>query len=351
MSSRQPWLYSAPVDAAFILAPAFLVTLAVVLWPGFFAQASTGPWMWLLLVVGVDVAHVYSTLWRTYFSPEASSRYRTLLIAIPLVCWLAGVLLYTAGSAIFWRILAYVAVFHFVRQQYGFLRLYARRDSLPGWKRKLDGAAIYASTAYPLFYWHTHPRDFHWFVKGDFVSLPGSGLIETGVAVLYGAILAGYVVSEAALRRWNVPKNLILAGTALSWYTGIVYFNGDLAFTVTNVVTHGVPYMALIWIHQRKRVMVAQAEPERRYVARWFRPSMIPIFLGVLLVFAYVEEGFWDALIWGDHRQFYGWLAFLPKVSDHAVQSVLVPLLALPQATHYVLDGFIWKVRDISIQT
>jgi hypothetical protein len=26
-----------------------------------------------------------------------------------------------------------------------------------------------------------------------------------------------------------------------------------------------------------------------------------------------------------------------------AAQALLVPLLALPQAVHYVLDGFIWK--------
>ncbi|MCC6273443.1 MAG: hypothetical protein IT572_08250 [Deltaproteobacteria bacterium] len=25
--------------------------------------------------------------------------------------------------------------------------------------------------------------------------------------------------------------------------------------------------------------------------------------------------------------------------------AILVPLLALPQATHYVLDGFIWRMR------
>ena len=25
--------------------------------------------------------------------------------------------------------------------------------------------------------------------------------------------------------------------------------------------------------------------------------------------------------------------------------SILVPLLALPQITHYILDGFIWKIR------
>lgn len=346
MNSRQPWLYSASVDAIFLLSPPFLVTALVLAMPDLFAEAHAGPWAWLLLVVGVDVAHVYSTLWRTYFSPETSARFRTQLIAIPVACWIGGVLLYTAGSMAFWRVLAYVAVFHFIRQQYGFLRLYSRKDRLPTWKRHLDGITIYAVTAYPLIYWHTHARDFHWFVAGDFFTVPWP-VIERAAFWIYVAVLASYASSEIHLRNWNLPKNLIVAGTALSWYTGIVLYNGDLAFTITNVVSHGVPYMALIWIYQRKRAAASPDDRERSYSSRWFRPALAPVFAGVALAFAFVEEGFWDALIWRDHMLFFGWLSFLPQVSDHALQSLLVPLLALPQATHYVIDGFIWKVRDM----
>ena len=63
---------------------------------------------------------------------------------------------------------------------------------------------------------------------------------------------------------------------------------------------------------------------------------------------AYLEEALWDVMIWREHTQFFQWFAFLPSVSDHTLLALLVPLLALPQATHYVLDGFIWKVRSLS---
>ncbi|WP_288880196.1 hypothetical protein [Pedobacter panaciterrae] len=36
----------------------------------------------------------------------------------------------------------------------------------------------------------------------------------------------------------------------------------------------------------------------------------------------------------------------LPKVIDMSMLTLLVPLLALPQSTHYVLDGFIWKLKS-----
>jgi hypothetical protein len=329
----QPWLYSRAADLVFILAPAFAVAAALELFPGRFA-GSASPWMWLLLVVGVDVAHVYSTLYRTYFDPDARRKYQTVLTVIPVACWIGGVILYSFGAMTFWRVLAYVAVFHFVRQQYGFLRLYSRRDPAPPWKRRLDAAAIYSAALYPLIYWHTHPRSFQWFVKGDFLRWDAPSV--AGIAQwIYLAILAAYAISEIRTGRWNAPKNLILLGTGLSWYFGIVRHNGDLTFTLTNVVAHGVPYMALVWMYERKSQGV-----------RWYSPAAV--FVGFVAVLAYVEEGFWDVLVWRDHTQFFQWLAFLPQLNHPALLAVVVPLLALPQATHYVLDGFIWRVRDLS---
>ena len=88
-SHRNPWIYSAALDCAFIIAPAFVVAAAVLAFPAAFASGGdVQPWMWLVLVVGIDVAHVYSTLYRTYFDPEESARYRVLLFVIPVAYWL-----------------------------------------------------------------------------------------------------------------------------------------------------------------------------------------------------------------------------------------------------------------------
>jgi hypothetical protein len=64
-------------------------------------------------------------------------------------------------------------------------------------------------------------------------------------------------------------------------------------------------------------------------------------FLATLWLLAYVEEMFWDRCVWQER----GWL-FGGGWDLAAFRWVLVPLLALPQFTHYVLDGFIWRRRD-----
>ena len=338
----QPWVRSARYDGLLILAPPFLALLVVLWLPAAYRSTAQMPLLaWVGLVVLIDVAHVYGTLFQTYFDPGRRQQRRTLLWVVPVGCYAAGVALHSAGGLVFWRVLAYLAVFHFIRQQYGFLRLYSRYEpALPG--RWLATALIYYATIYPLLYWHLSPaRNFNWFVDGDFVQVdwPLGRLVAT---VLYVGLIAAYATQEGyrwyRTRTLNLPRNLLLGGTLVSWYAGIVWFNGDLAFTLLNVVSHGIPYLALVW---NRGPSSAQGRAPRQ--GAWAGPYGLVVFLGLVVVFAFLEEGLWDGLVWREHGTVFGWFQQLPLVSSPVVLSWLVPLLALPQSTHYVLDGFIWR--------
>jgi hypothetical protein len=343
--SSQPWIHSAAADSTFILAPALVATVAALLMVGVgHGQAGLGLWSWALLVIGIDVAHVYSTVYRTYFDRAERARLSAWLIGVPLGSWMLGVLLYSMSAAAFWTVLAYGAVFHFVRQQYGFLMLYARREqSLPPWCRRLDQIAVYGATLFPMLYWHTHlPRQFVWFIDGDFLRLPAS--LWTVGAPLYLLLIAAYLLKEVWLRAhhlsFNIPRNAVVVGTALSWYVGIVRINGDLVFTLTNVVAHGVPYIALTCIFGRRR----DQQLQRRLSL--FLPRLLPIAIGLLVLFAFTEEGLWDALVWREHLQLFPGFRLLPQIQAFSALSLIIPLLAVPQMTHYVLDGLIWRLRS-----
>lgn len=345
--SPQPikyWLSSPVFDSFWILGPAFISAAAVAIFSNSIPETNTVPlWVWVCFVLLIDVSHVYATLFRTYFNERAASENRLLLTAIPIICWVVGSLLYSMNEIYFWRTLAYLAVFHFARQQFGFMMLYSRGGKF----RHLDEAAIYAATIYPLLFWHSHERNFSWFVNGDFLNFPQ--VICTLALPVYILIMVAYTVKEILLHRnrsrsaprvpFNWPKNLLLIGTAVSWWVGIITFNSDMAFTITNVVSHGIPYMALIWLYHHKN-----GSPTKSWKSLLLT-NAIAFFL-FLAFLAYLEEGLWDGLVWREHRSIFAIFSALPHLNDHSILALLVPFLSLPQSVHYVLDGFIWRVKE-----
>jgi hypothetical protein len=234
-----------------------------------------------------------------------------------------------------------------VRQQYGFMRVYSRKEPKKTIASALDSVTIYAATLYPVLYWHLKgPRNFNWFIEGDFVFVKWSWLLPFFTAV-YLLIVAAFLAKEAyafiSRKVFNLPKFAVIVGTVLSWYFGIVYFNGDMAFTLLNVVSHGIPYMALIWIYGEKNYSKKQGG--YRFLKMVFSRYGVLIFLGLVFLFAFIEEGLWDLTVWKEHKNIFGTEGLFDIELSDQLLSFVVPLLALPQITHYILDGFIWKVK------
>ncbi len=340
VAARQEyWLFSRSMDLSVFLGSAVVsLLLLVVGWRLGFLNADTPDWTWISAILLIDVAHVWSTSFRVYFDIEEYKRRIWLYTLVPVLGYIFGVVLYSESEMTFWRILAYIAVFHFVRQQYGWVSLYrakAKETSNVTWW--IDALAVYLATLYPLVFWMSaSKRNFSWFVDGDFVSIPS--LIETVLFPVYILALAIYFgksiylyFSEGFL---NIGKDIVVLTTAICWYVGIVALNSDYAFTVTNVIIHGVPYFALIYFYAKSR---------RNDSTKFYRAlsSNWLVFLATLWFLAYVEELFWHRGVWHERNWMFGsnwdidnWKMFL------------VPLLAVPQLTHYVLDGFIWKRKS-----
>ncbi len=336
------WVHSASTDFWFILSPPFLVTLIVLALSSIISDAHVNAWQWLFLVLFIDVGHVWSTIFRTYLDLDFKKRHALLFIVVPIICLVSTLLLYQMGFMVFWRVMAYMAVFHFVRQQYGFMKMYTPRPVRFRYEQQFDNLVIYAATLYPILKWHlSDSKAFHWFLKGDFVYFE-SIFLGDAIDVLYVVIAVCYGLKEIVLWRpvyW--AKNMIVLGTGLSWYVGIVAFDSDLIFTSINVVSHGVPYMALVYLKAKKRSKQRNVFSNVLQSIFQVRISIF-IFCALLFVLAFFEELLWDALVWRDHYAFFGWLSGTVSL-DQESWMFIVPILSVPQLTHYVLDGFIWK--------
>lgn len=333
---RSAWLFSAPVDTLSFFGAAGFAAVFAAAGVALGIDGETPLWAWVVLVLGIDVAHVWSTLFRVYLDGEELRRRPLLYFAAPVGCWLLGVLAYEAG--VFWRALAYLAAWHFIRQQVGWMALYGRRAGSPRWQARLDAAAIYAATLGPVVWWHANlPRAFWWFMEGDFVSgLPA----WCGAAALAAHALVLAVWLGAWLRERHVGKLLLLAATWLAWFGGIVLAQSDFVFTAMNVVLHGVPYVVLTFRYSRGRARDGEGYG-RRWA--WLVRGGLPAFVGVLLLLAFLEELLWDRFVWHERAALFG-ASSLELAAP--VLAFVVPLLALPQLTHYVLDAFVWRGRE-----
>jgi hypothetical protein len=341
----RPWLFSPGLDV-FAFGGSVVLTVLLLGIAGLTGElplsmsatdVPTPEWTWVMTVLLIDVAHVWGTAILIYLDPVERRRRPLLYGLVPVGVLLLGTAVASESELVFWRILAYVAVWHFARQQVGFLRLYRGRAGEPdGLGRVVDEGAVYAVTLGPIVWWHAHlPTTFHWFADGDF--LPGTPVVVGDAAlVVAGALLLAYAaraLSSAAQRRqWG--KHLLMTTTALVWFSGIVWWRNDLVFTVTNVVAHGLPYMVLVcWTARRRRAQGLS-------VSAVAKAGAVAI-VGALWAFALVEELLWDRLV--HHER--AWLEWLPAIDVGGWRPLLVALLSVPQVTHYILDGVYWKRR------
>jgi hypothetical protein len=332
------WLFSRRADLALFGGTALVALTLVALAPAMGIGSESPEWSWITGVLLVDVAHVWSTTFVVYLDPVEWKRRPLLYALTPVAMFALGVALYAWGPGPFWRFIAYLAVFHFVRQQYGWVMLYrarnGERDRIGRW---LDGATVYAATGYPLLWWHSQlPRGFAWMRDGDFiVGLPA--WVAEAAGIVYVALLASYVVRAGAQLARREPvswgKHLVVVTTALCWYVGIVGTNTDYTFTVTNVFIHGIPYMALVFVYARAAAREAPQGPSARLLGRG-----ILVCLATLWMIAYVEEMLWDRALWHDRSWLFG-----EGLDIGTGAMILAPLLAVPQLTHYALDAFLWR--------
>jgi hypothetical protein len=349
--NKSVWLFSKKIDLIFLFLPVWTVWL----WSfgGELENKILPIWAWVVFIIGIDVGHVWSTLFRTYFNKSDRLNHKKPIRYIPLI--LLPVLFCVAFYSLhlFWSILAYVAVFHFIKQQYGFMVLYSfkNQEKNSPVKQRFDKWVIYIGMLYPVIYWHFDVnRSFNWFAEKDFLplfKLVNNMELFSYLNVFYFLLLFIWVTSEIVVAKKEkiaIGKILWVVSTYLNWYLGIVFFNSDYVFSITNVVAHGVPYFVLIIKYK-----IGEEKIEKGSELKLF-DVILNIFSVLILVLfvAFFEEYFWDMLVnLEKHEIFVIFSPYWINIEDSPVLIALsVAILTLPQATHYAVDGVIWKFNS-----
>jgi len=175
-------------------------------------------------------------------------------------------------------------------------------------------------------------------MEGDFIAGLPAWLGDLALGVT-GLLLISHIWFRLRSRLWSPGRDLWMTMTGVVWFGGIVFTRGDLQFTLTNVLAHGIPYMVLVgWTCRRQWSLTRNGALK----AACFQGFGLCIPIAIIAALAFLEEGLWDVGVWQENTWLFGSFDSPPDW----INLLAVGVLAIPQTTHYVLDAIIWKVRD-----
>lgn len=265
------WITSSRYDVLWYLAPCLLSYLLLWINLGLGVGYAVLWWTWTLVF---DGPHVFGTINRTYLDREEWGT-RSGLLLRSLLWFLPGpaivaVCAVSANKSPFYAFLLFAncwAYWHVVRQHYGFLVLYQRKNGEPaGQQNRVDYWCFYLLMVLPFVSLFPRNEVARAQLIGVFGLSAQPSAVETAIQyVLYSLIwatLAVYVGKELlrvrAGKPWNVPKNLFLLACVplhlvICLHPQIGPKLDPLMFTVLVTLFHNFQYTAIVWFYNKNR--------------------------------------------------------------------------------------------------
>ena len=299
-------------------------------------------WIWAL---GFDGPHVFGTISRTYADNE-ERRKRARLYYGTLSLFLLGPAMVLAGQAkllgteawgpVFFFFASMWAYYHLVKQHYGFMILYKKKNKdLAEIDNLIDRTFILLGMTYPFVRFLTHSYAAKERLEGMGLS-PQSESVWWFETLVFSAFIVSLIlfVGRQAQKLYlkqpvNIPK-LLLLGAAVPMHWIVLRLlepvqppsAAALAAVATLTIYHNIQYHRIIWFHNRNKY---GRPTSKNYGAASLISKSVWSYIGYALVFGALyhiphytivkPDSFWMAFIWGG--------AF----------------------THYYLDSKIWRVR------
>jgi len=302
---------------------------------------------WAILI---DAPHVFGTLSRTYFDRSEWQTRRRLLLG-SLLFFVVGPALVLLGLGFtFFFVAALWAYYHLVKQHYGFMVLYKKKNNdLAPIDNALDRLLLMFAFNYP----------FVAFIANDPTAMARvppilrGGVNAAATLLLIGTIVLaiGWLIRQIqrAISRepLNVPKYLLLAAAIpMHWVALVTPMPAKpIALVAILTIYHNLQYHRLIWFHNQK-YRYAGGSPAGARDARvpQFGPAAV---ISRRLIF-YIAFGILFGIIYQGPRQFLGYLNLHTGDSPAALSMPIqlgIAFLWGYAFIHYYLDSKIWRVR------
>lgn len=307
--------------------------------------------LWAILI---DAPHVFGTFSRTYFDRTERQNRKRLLWGSLLFFAVGPIMVFAGLGLVFFFIAALWAYYHLVKQHYGFMVLYKKKNNdLAAIDNALDRLLLLFAFNYP----------FVAFIAADpeaMKRVPAalhSGVNFAAIILLAGTIVLGVAWLGRQLQRaitgaaLNVPKYLLLAAAIpMHWIVLLTPMpHKPIAIVAILTIYHNLQYHRLIWFHNKKYTRnssvltgsaggpPASSELRQKYGAAEFISRRLLYYIAFGILFGLIYQG---------PRQILGYMNLQngDGVQPFAIQ-LGISFLWGYAFIHYYLDSKIWRVR------
>src|SRR5687768_6546779 len=283
------WIISARDDLIWLIGSVVSSYLLLILYVNGLIPLIPMVALWAILI---DAPHVFGTFSRTYFD-RAERKSRARLLWGSLLFFAVGPLFVLAGQAfVFFFIAALWAYYHLVKQHYGFMVLYKKKNGdLARIDNALDRLLLLFAFNYPFVEFIA--RDPEAMVRVPAVLRGGvSGfakILLAGTILLFVVWLGRQIQRAIVGEPLNVPKYLLLAAAIpMHWIVLLTPMpHKPIAIVAILTIYHNFQYHRLIWFHNKKYT----PETREKYGVAEFISRRLLFYIAFGIVFGILYQG------------------------------------------------------------
>ncbi len=356
------WIISARDDLVWLIGSVASSYLLLVLYVKGVLPLVPMVALWAILI---DAPHVFGTFSRTYFDRTERQNRARLLWGSLLFFAIGPLMVYAGVGLIFFFLAALWAYYHLVKQHYGFMVLYKKKNNdLAPVDNALDRLLLLFAFNYP----------FVAFIARDPEAMKRvPAALQSGVNGLAMVLLAGTIVLAVAWlgrqvqravtgEALNVPKYLLLAAAIpMHWIVLLTPMpHKPIAIVAILTIYHNLQYHRLIWFHNKKYTRNQTVREQLRGSSPTVREgssldtTVLNTKYGAAELISrrllyYIAFGILFGLIYQGPRQILGYIAL--KNGDGGMRETSfatqlgISFLWGYAFIHYYLDSKIWRVR------
>ena len=302
--------------------------------------------VWAILI---DAPHVFGTFSRTYFD-RVERRNRARLLWGSLLFFLVGPVMVLLGAGFFFFFIAALwAYYHLVKQHYGFMVLYKKKNNdLAPLDNALDRLLLLFAFNYPFVAFIASDQE----AMARVPTMLLKGVNALAFVLLGGTIALAIIWLVRQVQRLlvgeslNAPKYLLLAAAIpLHWVVLLTPMpHKPVAIVAILTIYHNLQYHRLIWFHNQKYRQPSERNDSNSLARGYGAAELISRRL-----LNYIAFGVLFGLLYQGPRQLLGYLSLKGGNGPVTEQSLAIQLgvafLWGYALIHYYLDSKIWRVR------